>query len=75
MSRSCEITGKKTRFGRNVPRKGMLKKQGGAGQHIGVVTARKFKVNLHKRTVIIDGVKRRIRVSARGLRTLLKAAR
>ena len=75
MSRTCQITGKKTRFGRNVPRKGMLKKKGGAGQHMGVTTARKFKVNLHKKTVVIDGVKRRMRVSARGLRTLLKAAR
>jgi large subunit ribosomal protein L28 len=75
MSRSCTITGKKTRFGHNVPRKGMLKKKGGAGQHIGVTTQRTFKVNLHKKTVVINGVKRRIRVSARGMRTLLKAER
>jgi large subunit ribosomal protein L28 len=75
MSRSCEVTGKKTRFGRNVPRKGMLKRKGGAGQHVGVTTQRKFKVNLHTKTVYINGVKRRMRVSARGLRTLLKTAR
>ncbi len=36
MARKCEITGKKTMFGNNVPRKGLAKKKGGAGQHIGV---------------------------------------
>ncbi len=46
MARKCEITGKKTMFGNNVPRKGLAKKKGGAGQHIGVKTKRTFKVNL-----------------------------
>jgi ribosomal protein L28 len=48
------------------------KKKGGAGVHIGVTTKRKFKVNLHKKTVYIDGVKRRMKISTRALRTLEK---
>ena len=73
MSRICEITGRGTSSGHNVPRKGLPKKKGGAGQHIGVKTKRTFKVNLHKKTVVIDGVKRRMKISARALRTLTKA--
>ena len=46
MARRCDICGKGTTTGHNVPRKGQPKKQGGAGQHIGVRTLRKFKANI-----------------------------
>ena len=75
MSRRCELTGKGTTSGQNVPRKGLPKKKGGAGTHIGVTTKRKFKINLHRKTVVVNGVKKRMKISARGLRTLSKAER
>lgn len=46
MARRCDICGKGTATGHNVPRKGQPKKQGGAGQHIGVRTLRTFKANI-----------------------------
>jgi large subunit ribosomal protein L28 len=73
MSRRCQITGRGTTSGQVLPRKGLAKKKGGAGMHIGVTTKRKFKVNLHKKTVYIDGVKRRLKISTRALRTLEKS--
>jgi len=68
MSRKCEICGKGTISGNNVPRKGLPKKKGGAGQHIGVKTKRLFKPNLAK--VRMGGGARRMKVCARCLRAV-----
>ena len=60
MSRKCEITGKKPMFGQNV-------------SHANNKTKRRFNPNLHTKRVFIEGkgfVK--MRISARGLRTLDK---
>lgn len=62
MARICEICGKGTVFGSNVPRKGQPKKKGGAGQHIGVVTPRLFKANIVSVKTLIDGAVRTIKV-------------
>lgn len=62
MARRCEICGKGTVYGSNVPRKGQPKKKGGAGQHIGVVTARVFKANIVNVKTIVDGAVRTIKV-------------
>lgn len=75
MSRQCEICGKGTTSGQRVPRKGLPKKKGGAGVHIGVTTKRVFKINLHTKTVLENGVKVRKRICTRCLRTLDKKAR
>ena len=59
MSQKCEITGKGKQFGHNVSfsqRK----------------TQKIWKPNLQNRTVVIDGKKQKIKVSAAGLRTLKK---
>ena len=72
MSRRCQISGRGTTSGQSLPRKGLPKKKGGAGVHIGVTTKRTFKVNLHKKTIYVDGVKRRVKLSARSLRSLEK---
>jgi large subunit ribosomal protein L28 len=68
MSRTCEICGRKTISGQNVPRKGLPKKKGGAGVHIGVRTKRKFRINLQFKSVERNGVKRKIRICTRCLR-------
>lgn len=68
MARRCEICGKGTISGQNVPRKGQAKKKGGVGQHIGVTTKREFKPNIVSVKAIIDGTPRTIKVCTRCLR-------
>ena len=62
MSRTCPITGKKPMSGKNV-------------SHSMRHTCRRWNVNLQTTTVVIDGKKQRIRVSAAALRTLRKNAK
>ncbi len=69
MSRKCEICGKGTVAGHNVPRKGLPKKKGGAGQHIGVKTKRVFKPNLLKIKVLDGGSKKSMKICTRCLRS------
>jgi len=68
MSRKCEICGKGTVAGNNVPRKGQPKKQGGAGQHIGVKTKRVFKPNLLKVKANVDGTIKHVKICTRCLK-------
>ena len=72
MSRTCEICGRGTTSGQRVPRKGLPKKKGGAGVHIGVTTKRTFKINLHSKVVFDKGVKAKKRICTRCLRSLDK---
>lgn len=60
MARKCAITGKKDG-------KGM--KYSFLRSHFNPTAKRKFKVNLQKVTVIIDGVKKKLRVSTKALKT------
>ncbi len=68
MSRKCDICGKGTISGHSVPRKGLPKKKGGAGQHIGVKSKRLFKPNLVKIKALIDGKPKSIKVCTRCLK-------
>ena len=69
MARKCELCGKGTVAGHNVPRKGLPKKQGGAGQHIGVKTKRVFKPNIIKVKVLENGTVKTVKMCARCLRS------
>ena len=62
MARRCEICGKGTTSGNIVPRKGQPKKQGGAGQHIGVRTRRTFRANIVSVKTILDGTVMHVKV-------------
>ncbi|MCI5670431.1 MAG: 50S ribosomal protein L28 [Candidatus Enterosoma sp.] len=62
MSRTCPITGKRPMSGKNV-------------SHSMRHTCRRWNVNMQTATVVIDGKKQKIRVSAAGLRTLRKNAK
>ena len=68
MSRKCDICGKGTVSGNSVPRKGLPKKKGGAGQHIGVKSKRLFKPNLHKVRALVDGKTKSMKVCTRCLK-------
>ncbi len=59
MSRKCAITGKGPRAGNNV-------------SHANNKTKRRFLPNLVKRTLVIDGKKKKVWVSTRALRTMAK---
>lgn len=72
MGRTCDICGKGTSVGMNVPRKGLLKKKGGTGSKVGVRTKRKFKANLHSKSIMMNGVKKKIRLCTRCLKTMTK---
>jgi large subunit ribosomal protein L28 len=58
----CELCGKKPMFGHNV-------------SHSNRKTNRKFKPNVQRVTVILNGVPKRMRICTRCLRTLYKEAR
>jgi len=58
----CELCGKKPMFGHNV-------------SHSNRKTKRKFKPNVQRVTVILNGVPKRMRICTRCLRTLYKEAR
>ena len=62
MSRTCPVTGKKPMSGKNV-------------SHSMRHTCRRWNVNLQTTTIVVDGKKQRVRVSAAGLRTLRKNAK
>ncbi len=68
MSRVCFFTGKKTRAGRSIARRGKAKRLGGVGKKVTGVTKRKFKPNIQKVRAVIDGRVCRIKVSAKAIR-------
>ncbi len=68
MSRECYFTGKKTRAGQSIARRGKAKYLGGVGKKVTGVTKRKFKPNIQKVRAVIDGRVCRIRVSAKAIR-------
>ncbi|MBI4718359.1 MAG: 50S ribosomal protein L28 [Planctomycetes bacterium] len=68
MSRKCYFTGKKTRAGRQIARKGKAKYLGGVGRKTTGITKRKFKPNIQRVRAVVDGKVVRIQVSAKAIR-------
>ncbi len=68
MARVCYFTGKRTRFGRSIARRGKAKYLGGVGRKVTGVSKRKFKPNIQKVRAIVDGKVCRIKVSAKAIR-------
>ena len=68
MARVCFFTGRKTRAGRSIARRGKAKYLGGVGKKVTGVTKRKFKPNIQKVRAVVDGKICRIRVSAKAIR-------
>ena len=64
------MTGRRTRVGNNVGRRGMAKKDGGVGVRCTGRTKRTFKPNIQKvRVLFPDGTVRRMKLSARAIKT------
>jgi large subunit ribosomal protein L28 len=70
MSRHCPVTGRRTRVGRNVARRGLAKAKGGVGLRCTGRTKRKFKPNIQKiRVVLPDGTVKRVKLSTKALKS------
>jgi len=74
MSKVCQITGSKITRGSIIHRRGMAKKKGGVGRHVTKNVPRTFGPNLHQHRIWVPELKKfvRIRVTARGLKTINK---
>ncbi len=68
MARVCFFTGKRTRTGRSISRRGKAKYLGGVGKKVTGITNRKFKPNTQKVRAVVDGKICRITVSAKAIR-------
>ncbi|MFO1052640.1 MAG: 50S ribosomal protein L28 [Planctomycetota bacterium] len=70
MSRVCEVTGRRTRVGNSVARRGLAKKDGGVGRRVTGRAKRKFKPNLHKvRVLTPEGGVLRMKVCAKVIKS------
>lgn len=68
MSRVCYFTGKRTKSGNTIKRRGKAKYLGGVGRKITGITKRKFKPNIQTVRAVIDGRVCRIKASAKAIR-------
>ena len=69
MSRVCYFTGKKPRVGKKIARRGIPKKSGGIGLKTTGITLRRFIPNLQTVKIIENGTVKKVRVTARYLKT------
>ena len=70
----CTITGSRAVRGSVIHRRGLAKKKGGVGRHITKMVPRIFSPNLHRQRIWVPELKKfvRVRVTARGLKTINK---
>ena len=70
----CNITGSRCARGSVIHRRGLAKKKGGVGRHITKMVPRVFAPNLRRQRIWVPELKKfvRIRVTARGLKTINK---
>ena len=69
MPRVCPFTGKKTKAGGKVSRRGKAKYLGGVGRKITSRTKRKFKANMQRVRAVVDGKVVRINVSTKAIKS------
>jgi large subunit ribosomal protein L28 len=70
----CQITGSRAVRGSVIHRRGLAKKKGGVGRHITKMVPRIFAPNLRRQRIWVPELKKfvRVRVTARGLKTINK---
>jgi large subunit ribosomal protein L28 len=68
MSRVCFFTGKRTKSGNTITRRGKAKYLGGVGRKITGISKRKFKPNIQTVRAVIDGKVVRVKASAKAIR-------
>lgn len=77
MPRKCAFTGRKTRSGRSISRRGKAKYLGGVGRKVTGKSKRKFRPNIQKVRAVVNGKVVRINVSAKAIKSgrVLKPAK
>jgi large subunit ribosomal protein L28 len=70
MPRKCALTGKKNLVVNRVTRRGKARAAGGVGRKTTGITRRVQKANLQKKYVLVDGERRRVRLSTQAIRLL-----
>ena len=65
MPRVCALSGKKTHIGRQYTHRGLAKAKGGVGIKITGKSARKFKPNIQRIRVVVNGNVVRMKVAAK----------
>ncbi len=68
MPRVCYFTGKRTRSGRSIARRGKAKYLGGVGRKVTGKTKRMFRPNIQRVRAVVDGKVCRIKVSVKAIR-------
>jgi large subunit ribosomal protein L28 len=69
MPRQCAFTGRKTRAGGNISRRGKAKRAGGVGRKVTGNTKRTFKANIQRVRAVVDGKIVRIKVSTKAIKS------
>jgi large subunit ribosomal protein L28 len=69
MAKTCVFTGKKAVFGNRKKYRGKAKYLGGVGKKILGTSRRKFRPNLQKVRCVVDGVVKKVWVSASAIRS------
>ena len=69
MPRVCEFCGKKTEVGYQYTRRGLAKYKGGVGKKVTGRTKRRFLPNLQRVRGVVDGVRRRVRLCSRCMKS------
>ena len=74
MSRTCQVTGRRTTVGNHYTRRGLAKAKGGVGKKTTGITKRKFKINLQWKRLWVRELNRyvRVRLSTQALRNVSK---
>ena len=67
MPRVCAITGKRTRAGGSISRRGKAKRLGGVGKKVTGNVKRTFKANIQRVRAVVDGKPVRLKVSAKAI--------
>lgn len=69
MAKSCEFTGRTSAMGNQKTYRGKAKYLGGVGKKITGISRRKYKANLQKVVCMVDGVAKRVWVSASAIKS------
>lgn len=70
MPRVCQVTGRRTRVGNKVSRRGLAKKQGGVGRRVTGRSKRTYRPNIQDvRVLTPDGTVLRLKMSTRAIKT------
>ena len=74
MSRVCQVTGRRTRVGNSIARRGLAKAKGGVGIKTTGIKRRRFRPNMQWKRVWVPELGRfiRVRVSAHAIRMMNK---